>query len=58
LKPSVFWDITPCSQLKINQHFGGTFRLNLQVIKVSEIINQHETGKQADQILASLIFPP
>jgi hypothetical protein len=27
--------ITPCSVLKANQHFGGTFRLHLQGQKIS-----------------------
>jgi hypothetical protein len=26
MKSSVFWDIMPCSLLKVNQHFGGTCR--------------------------------
>jgi hypothetical protein len=29
MKSSVFWDITPCNPLKINRHFGGTFRLHV-----------------------------
>jgi hypothetical protein len=24
MKSSIFWDITPCSLLKVNRHFGGT----------------------------------
>jgi hypothetical protein len=24
MEGSLFWDITPCSPLSINQHFGGT----------------------------------
>jgi hypothetical protein len=27
---SVFWDITPCSPLKVNRRFGGTYHLHLQ----------------------------
>jgi hypothetical protein len=30
MKSSVFWDITPCSLLKVNRRFGGTCRLHLQ----------------------------
>jgi hypothetical protein len=30
MKSSIFWDITPCSPLKVNQRFGGTYRLHLQ----------------------------
>jgi hypothetical protein len=29
-KSTVFWDITPRSQLKVNRRFGATFRLYLQ----------------------------
>jgi hypothetical protein len=31
MKSSGFWDITPCSLLKISQRFGETCRLQLQV---------------------------
>jgi hypothetical protein len=30
MKSSVFWDITPCSPLKVNRCFGGTYRIHLQ----------------------------
>jgi hypothetical protein len=30
MKPSIFWDITPCSQMKVNQRFGGACCLYLQ----------------------------
>jgi hypothetical protein len=30
MKSSIFWDITPCSPLKVNRHFGGTYRLHRQ----------------------------
>jgi hypothetical protein len=30
LKSSVFLDITPCSLLKVNRHFGRTYHLRLQ----------------------------
>jgi hypothetical protein len=26
-KSTIFWDITPCSPLKVNRHFGGTYLL-------------------------------
>jgi hypothetical protein len=29
-KISIFWDITPCSPLKVNLRFGGACRLHLQ----------------------------
>jgi hypothetical protein len=30
MKISVFWDITTCSPVKVNQHFGGTHHLQPQ----------------------------
>jgi hypothetical protein len=30
LNSTVFWDITPCSPLKVSRSFGGTYHLNLQ----------------------------
>jgi hypothetical protein len=30
---TIFWDITPCSQLKVNRRFGGIYHLHLQVSK-------------------------
>jgi hypothetical protein len=35
-KSSVFWDVTPCSPLKINQCSGGTSCLHLQCRRVSQ----------------------
>jgi hypothetical protein len=31
IKSTIIWDITPCSPLKVNQRFGGTYRIHLQV---------------------------
>jgi hypothetical protein len=31
----IFWDITPCSPLRINRRFGGTYRLHLRGRKIS-----------------------
>jgi hypothetical protein len=30
LRCIIFWDMTPCSPLSFNRHFGGTYRLHLQ----------------------------
>jgi hypothetical protein len=30
MKSTIFWDITPYNPLKVNQRFGGTYRLYLQ----------------------------
>jgi hypothetical protein len=30
MKSTIFWDITPCSPLKVNRRFGGTYRIYSQ----------------------------
>jgi hypothetical protein len=35
---SIFWNVTPCSALKVNWHFEGTYRL--------QAINQNEAGSK------------
>jgi hypothetical protein len=30
MKNFFFWDITPCSPLKVNRRSGGTYRFHLQ----------------------------
>jgi hypothetical protein len=35
MKSTIFWDITPCSPLKVNRRFGGKYRLNLQSRRIS-----------------------
>jgi hypothetical protein len=46
-KCTIFWDITPCSPLKVNRRFGGTYRLHLQGRKISRAQNQRESRWQA-----------
>jgi hypothetical protein len=41
---SVFWDITPCSPLKVIWRFGGTYRRHIQDRRISHTRNQHEAG--------------
>jgi hypothetical protein len=51
LKSSVFWDITPCSPLKVNRRTGETCRLHLQGPRISQARNQREAGgKQSNQL--------
>jgi hypothetical protein len=42
MKSSTFWDITPCSPLKVNSLFGGTCQLHLQDRRLSEARNPRE----------------
>jgi hypothetical protein len=43
LKSTILWDITPCSPLRVNRRFGGTYRLHLQDRKIGEAKNQRES---------------
>jgi hypothetical protein len=53
-RSSVFWDITPCSQSKVNWCFGGTYRFPLQ----GRTRYQRESRWQAEYwYLARLIRP-
>jgi hypothetical protein len=46
VKNFIFWDITPCIPLKVNQPFGGTCRFHLQDRKISQARNQHDAGSK------------
>jgi hypothetical protein len=39
----IFWNITPCSPLKVYRHFGGTYRNHLQGRRISRARNHRET---------------
>jgi hypothetical protein len=52
----IFWDIKPCSPLKLNRRFGGTCRLHLQGWRVSQGKNQNEPGSKLACI--SYCLPP
>jgi hypothetical protein len=43
---SFFWDITPCSLLKVNRRFGGKCHLHLQGRRISQERNRHEEGSK------------
>jgi hypothetical protein len=47
MKISIFWDITKYSPLKVNWHFGDTYRLHLQGRRNSLAGNQRESAWQA-----------
>jgi hypothetical protein len=42
----IFWDITPCSSLKVGQTFGGICSLHLQGRSINRARNQHEAGRK------------
>jgi hypothetical protein len=45
-KSSVFWDITPCSLLKVNPCFGGTCHLHPQGQNISKERNQNKASSK------------
>jgi hypothetical protein len=48
MKITIFWDIPPCSSLKVNRCFGGTYRLYLQGGGISRTRNNVEIKWQAE----------
>jgi hypothetical protein len=56
MKSIDFWDITPSSPLKLNQRFGGTYRLHLQGRRISRARNQRESRFHAGFLL--VLFDP
>jgi hypothetical protein len=59
MKKYIFWDITPCSSLKVNRRVGGT-SLHLQGERISQARNQRETGGKQSRagLLRDLFFHP
>jgi hypothetical protein len=57
MKSTIFWEITPCSPLKINRRFGGTCRLHFHGRKIIQAINQCESRWQAE-LLLGIFFDP
>jgi hypothetical protein len=49
MKIYIFWVTTSCSPLKVNRRFGGTYRLHLEVRRVSQARNQRESRWKAEQ---------
>jgi hypothetical protein len=48
MKSSIFWDITPCSQFKVNWRFRGACRLHLQGQRIRQARNRCESRWQAE----------
>jgi hypothetical protein len=44
MKSTIFWDIMPCSVLKINQRFGGTYRLHIHAGFLLDLFFDPEDG--------------
>jgi hypothetical protein len=50
MKSIIFWDVTPCSALRCNRRFGGTYRLHLQVRRKNFQQYQRVIRWQADLV--------
>jgi hypothetical protein len=48
MKSSIFWDITPCSLLKVIRRFGGTCHPNLKGRRINPARNKRESSWQAE----------
>jgi hypothetical protein len=55
MKSSVFWDIMPCSSLKVGRRFGETYRLHLQGRRISQTRNQGEAGSKPSLYKGNLL---
>jgi hypothetical protein len=49
MKNSIFWDITPCSMVKVNRRFGESYLLHLQGLTANQAGSQ-----QHAELLATL----
>jgi hypothetical protein len=59
MKSIIFSDITSCSPLKVNQRFGGIYRLHPQGRRISRVRNQDESKWQAERgFLLGSFFDP
>jgi hypothetical protein len=48
-KSSIFWDITPCSQIKFTRCFGEIYYIHLQYRKVNQANNQQEACRRQSE---------
>jgi hypothetical protein len=53
MKRIIFWDITPCSPLKVNRSFGGIYRIHFQN-RMSRARYQRESRWQVDSTLRQI----
>jgi hypothetical protein len=58
MKNILFWDITPCSPLKVNPLFGGTYRLHLQGRRISQARNQQVASRAICLRIARVLQDP
>jgi hypothetical protein len=46
MKGPTFWDIMPCTPLKVNRSFGVTFRIHCQGRRRNQLRNRHGAGHE------------
>jgi hypothetical protein len=52
LKNSIFWDVTPCSMLKVNRRFGGICSFHFHGRRIHQARNKHEAVNKQRVCLA------
>jgi hypothetical protein len=55
MKSSVFWDIMPCSPLKVDPRFGEYFA---SIFRVEEYTKQETSMKKVSGLLVGQLFHP
>jgi hypothetical protein len=56
MESTIFWDIKPCSPLKVNRCFGATYRHHLQG-RISRARNQRKAGGKQSSEYGSNVSP-
>jgi hypothetical protein len=57
IKGSIFWNITPNSQLKIDQRFGGKYRMHLQDRRTDRTRIQRGKRREKRERIIRLYIP-
>jgi hypothetical protein len=53
MKSTIFWDLMPCSPLKANRRFGGTYRLRLQDRRINKQDSAYSSTLKMEAICSS-----
>jgi hypothetical protein len=51
MKYFVFWDVMPCSPFKVDQRFGGIYRLFLQGRRIIQAKTHHDASIKYSRLL-------
>jgi hypothetical protein len=55
-KSTIFWDITPCSPLKVSRRYGGTYRLHHRGRRISGAGNSRWQANPTDVPISSSVI--